>query len=433
MPEGKQLFSVEEDKIILEGIEALVSFTKYSALKKDSVLKGVILAEDLLNDKGGVLYSAGQEMDHQKVSRLIRTADLNPNFDYTFRIKRGTELTGTLKGRIKEDFNRLLKSKMSLKAFQSFLSAIDKEIEEYVDEIFTSENLLFSIYQQKMQTELSKVKQASTYYNHAINVALFSLAIAKSPEFADWNWDKEKYVNLMKAALLHNLSCVNETETLLNRKEEFRRDEYFKALKNNPYTVGQLYLKPDIMEAIRKYTEYYDGRLEILESEDDTSRCANMLVVSDMFCQGVLGLFEGRKKPKDAADKLNVMVIEGKLNQKMVEVLTKGLLLDDLFDFYQEMQRLMQECPFGRHAWPYPMTGFKSPVLFVCKINKEDCDHYEHSVKAVSLVTASGGLEEGKYCRCLLTSPQLQKFYDAHYEDIKEESKRKAELAAEKN
>jgi hypothetical protein len=69
------------------------------------------------------------------------------------------------------------------------------------------------------------------------------------------------------------------------------------------------------------------------------------------------------------------------------------------------------------------MTGFKSPTLFVCKSNKETCEHYEKSLKAVSLVKAVGCLAEGKYARCMLTSPQLQEFYSEHYDDIKEDIK----------
>ena len=90
------------------------------------------------------------------------------------------------------------------------------------------------------------------------------------------------------------------------------------------------------------------------------------------------------------------------------------------------MESLKALCKFqgGNHTWPYPMTGFKSPTIFVCKDSLKDCDHYEKSLSAVNLLKPEGGLNEGKYARCLLTTPKLLEFYAKHYEEIKDDLKK---------
>ncbi|MFC1477371.1 hypothetical protein ACFL6L_02780, partial [candidate division KSB1 bacterium] len=108
----------------------------------------------------------------------------------------------------------------------------------------------------------------------------------------------------------------------------------------------------------------------------------------------------------------------------VVKAITLGLNLKDIFDFYQEMDNLKKMCDFqgGQHAYPYPMTGFKSPTIFICKEGIETCEYYEKSLKAVSLIKPMGDLKEGKYARCLLTTPKLLQFYQDHYEEIKGDS-----------
>jgi len=81
-------------------------------------------------------------------------------------------------------------------------------------------------------------------------------------------------------------------------------------------------------------------------------------------------------------------------------------------------------CPSGI-ARPYPLTGFRSPVVFVCRDFRSDCEHLESSVRAVNLVIDQGDLKPGNYARCTLTTPLLMSFYKEHYKDIKETAKDK--------
>lgn len=421
MAENGQLFTVTEDAIVIEGIKTLIAFSKYHPIKKDTVLKGLYLAEDLLNEKGGVLYSSGTELDHQVITRLVKTQDLNPETTFQFKVQRSPELTRTLVNRIISDVVRLIRLRSSSKTYSFLFTGQEKQIVQYITEVFTGEDILYALYQQKMMTELVKIKEPAQYYNHALNVAIFSVALARSDNFKDWNWGKDNYLELVKAAILHNFGSVVKFEDILSKNEEFRKDEYLKALKETDTHTGEFSLGADAKETIHKVIEHFEDPSKLINDTEVSGLYANMILIADIFCNGIQGLFKARLSPRDSVDAMNVQAVEGKLHPKIVEALTQGLTFIDMFDFYREIKRLTRECPYGEYAWPYPMTGFKSPVVFVCKVHKKTCEHYEAGMKAITTYKETGGLAEGQYCRCQLTTPQLQRFYEDHYEEIKEE------------
>jgi len=131
------------------------------------------------------------------------------------------------------------------------------------------------------------------------------------------------------------------------------------------------------------------------------------------------GLFGVRPKISNIADKLNVQALKNRINTHIVKAVTVGLNLQDIFDFYQEIDNLRNICPCNCAA-PYPMTGYKSPTIFICRGNKTSCEGYEKSFKAIHLIQQMDDLEPGKYTRCLLITPRLLEFYMCHYSDIKE-------------
>ena len=64
------------------------------------------------------------------------------------------------------------------------------------------------------------------------------------------------------------------------------------------------------------------------------------------------------------------------------------------------------------------MTGFKSPVIFVCQHNLYDCKEFVASAKSITVFKEMGGLEEGSYGRCEGLSDKLIDFYEGHYKEI---------------
>ena len=433
MVDATKQFEFSNDAIVLNGIDALKTFSRYNPVKADALLKGMSLDEDLLNKEGGILYSKGTEIDHTAVKRLIRTVDLNPECDYRYAIHRGDALADTLCNLVTEDFERLLHAMSSQASFHHLLGGQDDNIRTCFKNLFSSEELLYTFYRIKMNVELSRTKECIAFYRHAMYVAIISNALARAEGLQEWQWDDKHYSALMMLALFHNMACLENFPSILAKSEEGRKSEYYKYSKMTPALVGQFQLDRESAEAFQKVAFCLDDPEIIVKEETIPALYANLVIISNLFCEQVFGIFDGaRIAPKDVVDKLNVRTAEGKLNGPIIAQLTLGLKFEEMFDFYQEINRLSNMCPHGTHSWPYPMTGFKSPVLFVCKVSLRECEYYQSSVKAITVIKETGGLEEGAYGRCQLTTPELQKFYDEHYLEIKEDVSEKAAAINEK-
>ncbi len=122
-------------------------------------------------------------------------------------------------------------------------------------------------------------------------------------------------------------------------------------------------------------------------------------------------------------DQLNVDTTTGKYNKLAIQALTLGLNLNDIFDFYEELDFLQKQCIFEVSAVPYPLEGFMSPTLFICKDSVIKCKYLEGSLKAANLAKQLGELKPGRYHRCWLLTPKLIAFYKDHYKDIKKTSR----------
>ncbi len=126
---------------------------------------------------------------------------------------------------------------------------------------------------------------------------------------------------------------------------------------------------------------------------------ANVLITADVMDIMVSGLFGDSLPLRTATDQMYVKVGNKELRKGFVDALAKGLKLNDLFDFYHELERLKKSCLLKKYAQPYPMKGFKSPVLVLCSGRRNDCHEYAKDSKAVNLVRPSSGLEPGAYGR----------------------------------
>ncbi len=293
--------------------------------------------------------------------------------------------------------------------------------------MLTDENMILTIFKMKFSTETTGNKNATLYFNHTISVVLFSYAIAQSASLKDTiKFTKDDYTNLLKTAFFHNIGALTTVDTFMDLGDSDRKKKYYEANRNSGFSLSSLQLPFEIMDAIRFIGEHPFERYEFVnDTEKKASWFANIIVAADFYSQLEVGLFGSHLKPSKIIDKLNLMGREEQLNMEVVKAFSLGLNLKDIFDFYMGMERLQSLCKVqgGRHAWPYPMSGFKSPTLFICEREITTCEHFEKSLKAVTLLKPMRKLKDGKYARCLLTSPQLQDFYAEHYEDIKSDMK----------
>ncbi|MFC1554822.1 hypothetical protein ACFL7D_09325, partial [candidate division KSB1 bacterium] len=289
------------------------------------------------------------------------------------------------------------------------------------------ENIILSIFKMKFITDMSSSKNAALFFNHTIGVVIFSFAIANTKDLQEkTKFTEGDIADLLKAAFFHNMGGICELNSFISSGENERLKKYTESNRSSGFMLNSIPLSFDVLDAVRYSGEYYFDRFDFVDRYDNKG-CwyANIIVTADMYVRMETGLFGVHKKPSLIIDNLNLQASESKLNKEVVKAFTLGMNLTDIFDFYSEIDKLKKLCDFedGKHTWPYPMTGFQSPTIFVCMSDKENCDHYEKTVKAVSLVKRIGKLSEGMYARCLLTSPKLQEFYKEHYDEIKEDTK----------
>ena len=417
-----ELFSAENDTIELDGIDSLIMFTRFNPSNPDKFLKGLELVEDLKTDTGAILYTQGTEISAERIERLLQIRKSNPKVAMVFKIKRSAKLIQTFRDEICGRLMELFERRKGTRAFRKLMAGIDQDIESSVTQILADESTILAIYKVKFLCESVKEKRSFLFLDHAINVAIFSAAVASSePYSAVVGGDKAKLLEIVKAALFHNYGSLLQIDSVLEAPADKRFDRYWEANRNGYFSLGSLQLSSEIMDAIRNLCEYYAGRKDFITSQEWPATMANIMLVVDAFLQAESDLFKEPQPVRLVVDNLNLKLMENEYNALAVKALTLGLNLQDIFDFYLEMDKLVKECvKDDETAFPFPMTGFQSPTIFVCRKNVADCPHFEGSLKAVNLLKKMGDLQPGKYHRCKFLTPRILRFYKKHYEAIKD-------------
>ncbi|MFC1694147.1 hypothetical protein ACFL1R_11635 [Candidatus Latescibacterota bacterium] len=413
------IFSTEHDTIDINGLDNIVEFARYNPLMSDGFLHGLELAEDLTT-KSGILYTEGTLISPQRIARLIQLKESNPGLELFFKIKRSSELIQNFRKDIKEQIGELFKRDQKNKVFSELLSRIGENFEGIMDDILSEENITLAVYKMRFICESMKSKKSVIYFNHSLNVALFSVAIASSEQYDNVvGKDKAKLAEICKVGLFHNYGALTNIDKILKAPEDKMFQMYWDENRNGFYSLGKLQFSFEIMDSIRFLCEYYAGRKEFITKNEWQATMANIVLVVESFLQKGNGLFGLPQGVREVVDQLNVLMMEKEFNELAVKTLTSELNLQDIFDFYQELQSLMVECPYNNSGIPYPITGFKSPTLFICSKHVYECSYIESSLKAVNLIKPIGELQAGKYHRCLLLTPKLISFYKKHYIEIK--------------
>ena len=419
MNEG-DFFSLDSDTIDLSGINAIMKFARFKPNEPDVFLEGLELDEDLATSSG-TLYTKGTEISPDRIARLLRLRESNPNIELSFKIKRSNKLIQKLSSEINGEMTEVFKRRGGNKVFHDLLSNIGENIESFIDEILSQENITLSIYNMKFMCDSSDNKKSSLFFNHSLNVVLFSLAIAKYEKYTNIiGINKEKLVEISKVGFFHNFGALTRIDKIMKAPEEDWFQLYWEANRNGYLSLGNLQLSTDIMESIRLLCEYYNkGRKNFTTSNEWPATMANIVLVAELFLRKESGLFGAPQQVREIVDELNVMAAEYALNKKVVQVLTLGLNLKDILDFYKVLNSLAKQCPFNFSGVPYPLTGFKTPTIYICKNNVAQCEHIEKSLFSVNLVKPMGVLKPGKYHRCWLLTPKLSEFYKKYHWEIK--------------
>lgn len=423
MTDINEIFSVKRDTIDLDNIDSLISLSKFHPRQRDKFLNGLLLAKDLVNDKGVTLYTQGTKISPDRVARLVNIVENNPQMGMDIKIQRSNELIESFRKELITAIAKIISYRKSYKIYLRFIGYAAPEFMKLFKDLLSNVNILLNLYKLKFCADNSGNKNAVLLFNHALNTALFAAALARSGELSkDVTFTPDDAKEIIKTALFMHTGAIINNKAILDLSGPERIDRFYESNRESKNLYDGFTLREDAETAMNNAVESYFGKNDFIhDHQSKSSWMSNILMLIDRLLQYDSGLLGIKKKPSHIVDLMNVQMLNNKLNRTVVKALTLSLNLKDIFDFYQELDLLKSMCTEfgGGHAWPYPLTGFKSPTLFVCKGHHMKCEYYESSLKAVKLVQALDELEEGKYARCMLTTPKLIQFYQTHYTDIK--------------
>ncbi|MBT4485781.1 MAG: hypothetical protein HOC71_19095 [Candidatus Latescibacteria bacterium] len=415
--------TIQKDTIDFDNIEALVDFTRYRSHDQQFV-EGLELTEDLQTKSGITLYTKDTVITPKHVARLIEFQVSQPTINLTFKIKKNASLINKFRKEIQKDFENIVRMRMKNKVYRDLFFDIKDDLERIIEEFLADDEITLSVYTMKFLCECSKIKRSMLFYIHSLSVALFAVAFGLSKQYDEIiEGSREKLITLCKVGIFHSYGAINNIDNILKAEEEKRLEMYQEDNRNGYSLLSKIQLDYEILDSIRILCDYFMGRREFITQDDINSMMPNIVLVTESFLRIESGLFAAPREPRDVVDQLNIDVTNNKYNKLAVQALTLGLNLNDIFDFYKELDFLKTQCIYNDSAVPYPLDGFMSPTLFVCKNAVTKCKYLEGSLKAATLAKQLGELKPGRYHRCWLLTPKLIAFYKGHYKDIKKTSR----------
>ncbi|MFC1541025.1 hypothetical protein ACFL50_01105 [Candidatus Latescibacterota bacterium] len=415
----KSSISSEDRVVELSGIQSLLEFSSYNEKKPELFLEGMELSEDLENIFGSTLYTQGTKITTKHIAKLLEICEINPNLDFTFKIKLSIVLIQFFRHEIKDNFLSLFNHQRKTKVYSKFLSKIEVDIERFIDDILNDENTTIALYGIRFNTKSTEKTRTDLFFEHPINVALLALAIAKSDEYKKViGDDKNKLINLCKVAMFHNYGALQDISSILKTDEHIRFKAYWAANLKGYADIDVNLFEDDIFGAFYLISKYYLGKDDVLKKNDWPAILANIIIVADSFICEESGLFGESRSSREVINSLNVQAVENEISKLPVYVLTNGLNFKEIFLFYIEVGKLIKQCPYDS-ATPYPLDKNKTPTVFVCRKEVKKCPYIDPNRKSVKLVKQLGELKAGDYRLCRLLTPKLKNFYKDHYLEIK--------------
>ena len=419
------IYPSDKKTIEVNGMNSLIQFSRYKTNRPELFMDGLELYEDLKNKFGTILYTKGTKITYKHIARLIELREFNPGLDFIFKLKPSITLVQNFRNEIKEHFLALFDQQRKTKVYRHFLSQTEEDIKSFIDDVLSDENITIALYQTRYICQNSAKIKSELFFEHPINVTLFSLAIALSEEYREIvRKEKAKLVDICKVSLFHNYGALNKINTILDTPKHKRFEIYWDANRKGYSSLDKHLFNNDILNSFQLVSKYYLGKEDIIKSYDWPAVMANIVLVADIFLCQESGLFDKPQSARDVINYLNVKVTKKELNRLPVYVLTKGLNFKDIFYFYRELSLLIKECQYDSGV-PYPLDRFKSPTVFVCKKEVKVCKYIDPNRKAINLIKPLGELKPGQYRLCRYLTKKLKDFYKDHYLEIKRVSQAK--------
>ena len=181
--DSDDIFSAADETIELHGLDSILKFTRFHPLNKATFMEGLELADDLESDSGTILYPNGTEVNYERIERLLKFRESNPDMNFNFKIKRSERLIRKFRQEIKERMEYLLSRRKKSKLTRDLMRNLDNYFNTVVDKVLGEQNTTLALYKMRFACELAKTQQATRYSDYAMEVAIFSLALATSEKY----------------------------------------------------------------------------------------------------------------------------------------------------------------------------------------------------------------------------------------------------------
>ncbi len=174
-----------------------------------------------------------------------------------------------------------------------------------------------------------------------------------------------------------------------------------------------------VLKALELLGRWVRDGTPVPDRGDIPSAIARFLGASDMLARGINAGW-GRYRPLvDAVDRLFVRARTQVLDRPVVDSLARGFQLQQLFEYYDELDYILDECPYICGI-AYPTRNRHSATVILCRDNRMGCEHIRNGVTPVLVVDKVPEIETGEYSICDRLSGRLAELYRRHYRRIKD-------------
>lgn len=391
-------------------------------LTSTGVIEGLELASDIVNASGGVLYREGSEFGERQDRKLRRLLD---DYDqaYTVRIALNQALTAHFVELIQADMGRVEAGIRNRKSFAETFAELERIQELCAESLKESPTIATHLFRVRSAERGLRAEPLPALYKHALFrtiMALVTMEMMKE-HCEDVEVDPgQDGKEVVEASLAWHIAMEAEYEAIRGADKRRRRAVYQAAVAKISPGVRRLELSAPIETILDSVVAYNSGDATVATLQTRTALLANIVIGIEQFVQMTGGFFCGSLPLKETFDRILRMGIRGKLHRSVVEALAKGFPNLASFDFYSELDSILDDCEF-RSGHPHPMRCLQSATLVLCGTRDNDCTHYGGDAGRPVLIAKDDetGLAPGSYGACQLMTPRLKGLYDRYYTEIK--------------
>ncbi|MFW2487435.1 HD-GYP domain-containing protein [Clostridium chromiireducens] len=322
---------------------------------------GMILAEDIIHN-GAKLASRNTVLNSYIIDKLIGLGELKVSVYVTEDIDNLDKNNHSILKKFKHEYG------VNIHLMKRVLNELITETKVNVDDVLQISNFIVN-YLDEPNTLiecLNSLKEADEYtYTHCLNVAIYSMLIAK------WmNLSFESIIDVIQAALLHDIGKIKISNEILNKPSRLTKEEFDEIKKHSilGYAIANKHhgFNENIKEGILMHHERIDGSgYPFGKKGMDIALSAKIVAVADTFD----AMTSSRVYKKGVTPfKAFLMFITEGINQYDISVIFA--LLENISAYYIGMKVEFEDGRIGEIVY-IPPNDVLSPIV---KIDDELID-----------------------------------------------------------